>query len=49
MRFANAISDHDAARQDALNGESVKVIGDLRGHVTFLQLPEVEEALFNLL
>ena len=39
----------DSARQDALNGASVKVCECLRSLATFLQPPEVKEALLRLL
>ena len=39
----------NTARQDALNGASVKVYVGLRGQDKFLQPPEVEEALLHLL
>jgi hypothetical protein len=46
---AVAIPGGDTARQDALNGSSVKVCEGLRGKATFLQPPEVEEALLSFL
>ena len=43
-----SIPDGDTARQEALNSISVEVREDLKGQDTFLQPPEVEEALLLL-
>ena len=48
-RCAVAVPGGDLARQDDLNCASVKVCEGLRGQATFLQPPEVEEALLHLL
>ena len=44
-----AIPGGDIARQDALNGSSVKVCEGLRGQDTYIQPPEVEDVLLHLL
>ena len=49
MAGAVAIPGGDTARQDALNCAPVKVCKGFRGQATFLQPPEVEEALLCLL
>jgi hypothetical protein len=46
---AVAIPGGDAAQQDVLNCKSVKVCEGFRCHAKFLQPPEVEEALLQLL
>jgi hypothetical protein len=40
---AGAVPDSDSAKQDALNGASVKVCEGLRGQAKFIQPPKVEE------